>query len=53
MYPIHKLSFGTKDGALIKNVELSKGKPYGPDFIVDDSEEIIGVFGTREGYVIA
>jgi hypothetical protein len=46
-YWLSKLSFGNKDGTEITKVELSNNKPYGPDFVLDDSEEIIGIYGTQ------
>ena len=45
-YPLHKLSFGKRDGSEINKVELCNGKPYGPEFALADDEEIIGIFGT-------
>jgi hypothetical protein len=45
-HPLHKISFGKKDGSEITKVELYNGKPYGPEFMLSDDEEIIGIFGT-------
>ena len=45
---IHKLSFSKKDGTEIAKVELCNDKNYGREFVLDDSEEIIGIFGTKE-----
>ncbi len=47
-YSLHKLSFSKKDGTEITKVELSDSSGYGPEFVLDDSEEIIGIFGTKE-----
>ena len=46
---IHKLSFSKKDGTEIAKVELCVGQQYGPEFVLDDSEEIIGIFGSKDG----
>ena len=43
---LHKLTFSKKDGTEIAKVELYSRKAYGPEFMLDDSEEIIGIFGT-------
>jgi hypothetical protein len=45
-HPLHKLSFGKKDGSEITKVELINGRPYGLEFVLADDEEIIGIFGT-------
>ncbi len=45
---LHKLSFSNKDGAEITKVELCDERGYGPEFVLDDSEEIIGIFGTKD-----
>jgi hypothetical protein len=46
-YPLHKLSFGKRDGSEITKIELSYNeRPYGPEFVLADGEEIIGIFGT-------
>ena len=39
------LIFSKKDGTQIAKVETYAGKPYGTDSLIDDSEEIIGVYG--------
>ena len=46
-YPLHKISFGKKDGSEITKVELSTYEVYGTDFVLADEEEIIGIFGTN------
>ena len=43
---LHKLTFSKKDGTEITKVELIDHFGYGPEFVLDDSEEIIGIFGT-------
>ncbi len=45
---IRKLSFSKKDGTNITEVSLGEGKPFGPESILSDDEEIIGVFGTKD-----
>ncbi len=47
-YPLHKLSFGKRDGSEITKIELSYiiERPYGPEFMLADDEEIIGIFGS-------
>ena len=45
---LHKLTFSKKDGTEIAKVELYSRKAYGPEFMLDDSEEIIGIFGTKD-----
>jgi hypothetical protein len=46
---LSKLSFSKKDGSELKKVELkSDGKPYGQDSVLNDDEEIIGMFGTKD-----
>jgi hypothetical protein len=47
-YEIHKLSFGKKDGSEITKVELNNNRPYGPEFVLADDEEIIGIYGTQK-----
>ncbi len=44
---IHKLSFSKKDGTEIAKVELCNGEQYGQEFVLDDSEEIIGIYGSK------
>ena len=42
-----KLSFSKTDGAEVAKVELkSGGKPYGQESVLNDDEEIIGMYGT-------
>ena len=45
---IHKLSFGTKDGAEIAKVELCQESPYGPEVVLIANEQIIGLYGTKD-----
>ena len=45
---IHKLSFSKRDGSEITKVELHNGRPYGPEFVLADDEEIIGIYGTQK-----
>ena len=45
---LHKLTFSKKDGTEIAKVELRNDSGYGPEFVLDDSEEIIGIFGTKD-----
>jgi hypothetical protein len=45
-FGLHKLSFGEKDGSEVAKVELWNARPYGPEFVLADDEEIIGIFGT-------
>jgi hypothetical protein len=47
-WSLHKLSFSKKDGTEITKVELINDSGYGPEFVLDDSEEIIGIFGTKD-----
>jgi hypothetical protein len=47
-FGLHKLSFGEKDGSEVAKVELWNARPYGPEFVLADDEEIIGVYGTKE-----
>ena len=48
-FALHKLNFCKKDGSEITKVELNNDKPYGPEFLIDDYEEIIGIYGTKNG----
>ena len=41
------LMFSKKDGTQIAKVETETGKPYGPEFAIGDSEEIIGIYGHK------
>ena len=41
------LSFNKKDGTEITKVETQTGKPIGPEFVIADSEEIIGIYGWK------
>ena len=45
---LHKLTFSKKDGTEIAKVELIDQSGYGTEFVLDDSEEIIGIFGTKD-----
>ena len=42
---LRSLIFSKKDGTQIAKVELGTGKPYDTDFVIGDSEEIIGIYG--------
>jgi hypothetical protein len=37
--------FSTKDDTQLAKVETGAGKPYDTDFKIEDSEEIIGIYG--------
>ncbi len=39
------LMFSKKDGTQIAKVETETGYPYGTEFAIGDSEEIIGICG--------
>jgi hypothetical protein len=43
------LIFNKKDGTQIAKVEMDAGKPYDTDFVIGDSEEIIGIYGYKKG----
>ena len=44
-----KLSFSKKDGSELAKVEVgNNGKSYGPESVLNDDEEIIGMFGTKD-----
>ncbi len=44
--------FSTKDGTELVKVETFAGKPYDTDFKIEDSEEIIGIYGhERDDYI--
>ena len=45
---LHELNFSKKDGNEITKVELCDNSGYGPEFLLDDSEEIIGIFGKKD-----
>ena len=36
------------EGTEITKAEPSDKKPYGPEFVLDESEEIIGIYGTKD-----
>jgi hypothetical protein len=37
--------FSKKDGTQIEKVETYTGYPYGTETVIEDSEEIIGIYG--------
>ena len=43
---LRQLHFGEKDGTQITEVKLENANQYGPETVLDDDEEIIGVYGT-------
>ena len=45
---LHKLNFCQKDGTEISKVELMDALPYGPEAVIADDEEIIGLYGAKE-----
>ena len=47
-YQLHKLSFSKSDGSETTKLEFRDGRPYAPESVLTDDEEIIGIFGTRE-----
>ena len=38
------------DGTQIAKVETQAGKPYGPEFVLNASEEIIGIYGYNDDF---
>ncbi len=44
-YGILCLMFSKKDGSQLAKVEILAGEPYDTDFKIEDSEEIIGIYG--------
>ena len=42
------LIFSKKDGSQIAKVETLTGFPYDTDFVIADSEEIIGIYGYKD-----
>ncbi len=44
-YYLCGLIFSKKDGTQIEKVETCAGYPNGTEFVLDDAEEIIGIFG--------
>ena len=46
-YTIHKISFRMRDGSELK-VEKYFRDPYGPEVVLADDEQIIGIFGTTD-----
>ncbi len=48
-HDVCKLSFSEKDGSELAKVEVgNNGKSYGPESVLNDDEEIIGMFGTKD-----
>ncbi len=41
------LIFSKKDGTQIAKFEMEAGQPYDTDFLIGDSEEIIGIYGYK------
>jgi hypothetical protein len=47
--PIRKLCFSNKDGIELSKVEIENVViGYGPEVLLADDEEIIGIYGTKE-----
>ena len=46
-FTIHKISFRMRDGSELK-VEKFTRDPYGPEVVLADDEQIIGIFGTTD-----
>ena len=44
-YAVRCLMFSKKDGTQLAKVETEFGKGYDTDFTIEDSEEIIGIYG--------
>ena len=44
--------FSTKDGTQLAKVETFDGLPYDKDFKIEDSEEIIGIYGHESSHFI-
>ncbi len=44
--------FSTKNGTQLAKVETEAGKPYDKDFKIEDSEEIIGIYGWEHDHSI-
>jgi hypothetical protein len=44
-YALVCLMFSTKDGTQLSKVGTYAGAPYDTDFKIEDSEEIIGIYG--------
>jgi hypothetical protein len=42
------LIFSERDGTQIEKVETCAGYSYGTEFVLDDGEEIIGIFGKKD-----
>ncbi len=47
-YWIFCLTFSKKNGTEIDKVETNAGVPYGSEFVIGDSEEIIGIYGNKD-----
>ncbi len=45
--------FSKKDGSQLTKVETCAGAPYDTDFKIEDSEEIIGIYGWEDNSAIA
>ncbi len=45
------LIFSKRDGTQIDKVE-TYSKPYGAEFVLDDAEEIIGIFGKTDSNIV-
>ena len=43
----------TKDDTQLVKVETEAGKPYDTDFKIEDSEEIIGIYGEEYDHIIS
>ena len=48
-YALCCLIFSKKDGSQIAKVETYAGYYYDTDFVIADSEEIIGIYGYKAG----
>jgi hypothetical protein len=48
-YWLGRLSFGKKDGSQITKVEYDSST-FGPETVIADDEEIIGIYGTKEAH---
>ncbi len=47
-YSLCCLILSKADGTQIAKVEMETGKPYGPEFVLNASEEIIGIYGLKD-----
>ena len=48
-YTLTCLIFSKKDGSQIAKVETLSGFPYDTEIVIADSEEIIGIYGWKNG----